>query len=280
MKAYSELYEGLCYPGDLERSEGKRPFEEADGHLHTENLAEERAPKIENPAEETGEQSAIVGEKDAPPGKLAPPDGAGHPGEHHPPHPKGAEHHGEHRPPHEPEHLGKHHPPHHNEPGHHPPKPGDEHERDRVRPKPEEILKYAQNAQPLELLDMCHREFHRPEARGQMRAVRVLAQRGEMSQRELQDILHIQPASLTELLNKLEDKGYISRARSEDRRANTLMITEEGRKIAAENGAYPEEELLSALNTKQREELAFLLRTLLEDWLSRFYLDDTPQEHK
>lgn len=68
--------------------------------------------------------------------------------------------------------------------------------------------------------------------RGQGRALALLADKGEMTQRDMCELLHIRPQSLGETLGKLERAGYISRHPSaKDRRALVVRITLKGRKL-------------------------------------------------
>lgn len=106
----------------------------------------------------------------------------------------------------------------------------------------------------------------------------ILAERGAMSQRELQDLLRIQPASMSELIRKLERKGYLTRERGEDRRSNLLRVTDAGRQAAASAASAPGDELLTALTPEQRDQLAASLRLLLADWLGRFDQPPEPPE--
>ena len=47
--------------------------------------------------------------------------------------------------------------------------------------------------------------------RGQEKILRILWEQGEISQRELQELLGIQPGSMSEIAAKLESKGLIVR---------------------------------------------------------------------
>lgn len=135
----------------------------------------------------------------------------------------------------------------------------------RPRPDPEEALRRAEEATPLELFDRCYRALHRPDAgalRGQNRALAILAERGEMSQREMQDRLHVQPASMSELIAKLERKGYLTRARGEDRRAKRLRITQAGREAASKLPPAPDDPF-SVLSEDQRAQLIEILNLLV-----------------
>ena len=68
----------------------------------------------------------------------------------------------------------------------------------------------------------------------------TLLKQGNMTQRELQGILEIKSASLSEILAKIESEGFIQRVKSDvDKRQISLILTEEGRAeaqgIEAEN---------------------------------------------
>lgn len=124
-----------------------------------------------------------------------------------------------------------------------------------------------------ELMHMCgHILHHRPEAgaaRGQAKILSILANEGSISQRHLQEMLRIQPGSMSETVTKLENKGFIVRTRCEDRRGNMLQITDAGREAAAKEESAPED-LFSSLNKAEQAQLRALLQTLLTDWIDRF----------
>ena len=68
-----------------------------------------------------------------------------------------------------------------------------------------------------ELIGKCnHHITHHGKGRGQGKILKILARNGEMSQKDLQDMLEIQSGSISEVLAKLEDKGMITRTKSED----------------------------------------------------------------
>lgn len=92
-----------------------------------------------------------------------------------------------------------------------------------------------------------------------------------MSQQELQELLGVQAGSLSEIAAKLEDRGLITRVRSEqDRRKVYLSITEKGRDIAAQSGEEHilrrRAELFSALTPEEQNTLESLLDKLSADW--------------
>lgn len=66
-------------------------------------------------------------------------------------------------------------------------------------------------------LRACMHYFHYGMGRksGQQRILSLLRERRGMTQRELQDVLGVQPGSLSEILNKVEAGGYIRRRQNE-----------------------------------------------------------------
>lgn len=68
---------------------------------------------------------------------------------------------------------------------------------------------------------------------GSGRLLRNLVDYGEMPQKELAERLEIRPQSLTGILVKLEEAGYITRTRGiTDKREQLVNITPEGRKYS------------------------------------------------
>lgn len=64
---------------------------------------------------------------------------------------------------------------------------------------------------------------------GQYRCMRFLQENGAVDRRRLTQAMDIRPASLSELLSKLEKKGFIVKIRSEeDRRCQQISLTERG----------------------------------------------------
>ena len=103
---------------------------------------------------------------------------------------------------------------------------------------------------------------------GQGRILRILSHCEAMSQRELQEVLGIQTGSLSEILAKLENAGFIERERDEaDRRRSVVRLTPAGRNRAEECCRDGErQDMFSALDEGQRDQLKKLLTILLADW--------------
>lgn len=110
--------------------------------------------------------------------------------------------------------------------------------------------------------------------RGQGRILRTLCQRGEMPQRELQELLGIQAGSMSEIAAKLEDKGLITRVHSkEDRRKVSLSITEQGRAWVDQSDEahilLRRAELFAVLTPEEQRALGEMLDKLSADWSQR-----------
>lgn len=110
--------------------------------------------------------------------------------------------------------------------------------------------------------------------RGQGRILRVLCEQGQMSQRKLQEVLHIQPSSMSEIAAKLEGRGLIARDRDgADKRKILLSVTEEGRAWVArrDDDAIRQQraELFSSLSQEEQKTLRTLLEKLSADWTRR-----------
>ena len=158
-------------------------------------------------------------------------------------------------------------PPHHGGPG----MPGGRPPR---CPNPEFLQRRIEDADLSELIDMAGRMLRRrPQggpAQGQALILSILAGREVLSQRELQQMLGIQPGSLSELVSKLESKGLISREKAEDRRGNLLRVTEAGRQaIAAQAEEAPEDDPFAPLSAEQQDQLSAMLRALLTQWVAQ-----------
>lgn len=140
----------------------------------------------------------------------------------------------------------------------------------------EDYMKHKESHELLALLENCGHFLHhrRGGKRGQGKILRILVKEGEMTQRELQDCLGIQPGSMSEIIMKLEGNGLICRTKDEtDRRKIKVKITEEGRSFYQEKhkeNIEQEKKLFDVLTVKEQEQLKVLLSKLFEDWESSF----------
>jgi DNA-binding MarR family transcriptional regulator len=97
----------------------------------------------------------------------------------------------------------------------------------------------------------------------QVQAVVLLAERGGMTQRELGEVMAVDPSILVGLLNPLEEEGLISRQRDAcDRRRHNILLTRKGRQRVAEverEQAAAEDAYFAELEAGERDQLRELL---------------------
>jgi DNA-binding MarR family transcriptional regulator len=105
--------------------------------------------------------------------------------------------------------------------------------------------------------------------KSQRRVLILLRESGSMTQREMTEKLSIKPASMSEVLAKLVNKGYIMRVPSSiDKRTMVISLTEEGSKIADEAFEYRSlriVEMLSCLDDEEKDTLLTLLERMNTD---------------
>ena len=97
--------------------------------------------------------------------------------------------------------------------------------------------------------------------RGQGRVLALLAAKPDTTQRELSYLLDMRQQSLSELLAKLEEKGYITRSKSaEDGRVVKVVLTDEGAAAAPNLNALNERpDVLDCLDADERAQFETLV---------------------
>lgn len=128
------------------------------------------------------------------------------------------------------------------------------------------------------LLDRCgHYLSHRigGKKRGQEGILSIIAQEPGITQKALAEKLGIQPASVSELLMKLEQKGLILREKDEqDRRSMKVRLSEAGGSFLAAPRQEPSDPF-QVLTAEEQEQLRCLLTKLLTHWEQQY-----PAEHR
>ena len=117
------------------------------------------------------------------------------------------------------------------------------------------------------LLHKCGRTmfFHSKKAVQQTEVLKLLKD-GPISQKDIQERLGVQPATVSELISKLETKGLVTRERSEtDRRVVVLSLTEAGKhSVNKRENEQVEKEIVICLDEQEQEQLIALLEKLNE----------------
>lgn len=103
---------------------------------------------------------------------------------------------------------------------------------------------------------------------GQRRILVTLLKRGELTQKELQDALEISSGALSEILQKIEEAGWIERRKSRsDKRQVKLALTDAGTSMAIsvrEHYFKTLSRMFECLNAEERNKLEALLEKLVE----------------
>lgn len=122
------------------------------------------------------------------------------------------------------------------------------------------------------LLHGCsHLIAHRGEGKGgQRRVLSILAEREQVTQRDLMELLDIRAGSASEILGKMEADGKIRRSRNEfDRRSVNVELTEEGRNALEQMGDKRGgrlSHLFEGMTQEEKVTLSGLLEKLLTNW--------------
>lgn len=108
-------------------------------------------------------------------------------------------------------------------------------------------------------------DYHNPYI-GQSKCLYQLSQTGEITQRKLADILNIRANSLSEMLSKLEQKGFVTRTQSQtDRRTYLISLTKEGEKEVKRvrmTKADSNAECLDCLTAEEKEQFYHILKKM------------------
>ena len=128
---------------------------------------------------------------------------------------------------------------------------------------------YPHDGSLISLFHQCMHHIHHADGHhsSQGRLLRILAEEGNLTQKEMQECLKIKAGSLSELASKLETKGLLTRERDEnDKRKISLNITPEGLEVV--NHLHPKKERqdpFSVLTKDEQEALRGLLTKILEN---------------
>ena len=96
---------------------------------------------------------------------------------------------------------------------------------------------------------------------GRGRILKVLLEKGTMTQSELQNIIDIRSGSLSEILSKMEDKQLIIREKDEnDKRSKEVILLKE------EEHKNKSKELFKAINEEEQKQLEVILSKLIKSW--------------
>lgn len=144
------------------------------------------------------------------------------------------------------------------------------------------------NEQFMKLQHNLRRYYHRQMAktqgfgphRGQGRVLALLKMNPEISQKDLTFVLGMRPQSVGELLQKLEDKEFITReASEEDRRIMIIRLTELGKEEAEKISETPDfgEELFADFSEEEKAEWSRLVEKINATLKNQLGEDDSEE---
>ncbi len=97
----------------------------------------------------------------------------------------------------------------------------------------------------------------------QLIVLQLLKAHGEMSARQIADAMNLTQATVTSLLDRLQDRGWISRERgAQDRRRVHVRLTEQGERQLARTPESLQERFVAHLHALQPWEQSFILAAL------------------
>lgn len=126
-----------------------------------------------------------------------------------------------------------------------------------------------------DFIDIGHMMRRQYEGRASQKRILMLLNESEkLTQRELTQMLGIQPGSASEILAKLENAGLIVRAQNEaDRRTIDISLTDAGVQLAeeaAQQRRKRHEEMFVCLSSEEKDALHAVLEKIINDWEKRF----------
>lgn len=136
----------------------------------------------------------------------------------------------------------------------------------------EEFKKLPQEERLMLMMSRCGNRINNSNSghHGKGRILKVLAERGTITQSELQDIIDVRSGSLSEIISKIESMGFITKEKDEnDRRKVNISITEKGKEVIElkkEDNKNSSKELFRAISEEEQNQLEFILSKLIKDW--------------
>lgn len=107
----------------------------------------------------------------------------------------------------------------------------------------------------------------------QLRLLRLLDDKGELTNSDLVEALDIRPSSVSALVQKLEELGLLTRHESEtDKRVQLIALTDDGRKFIETTGKLKTDlpdQIFAGLSEEEQVELLKLIDKLTADLATR-----------
>lgn len=116
----------------------------------------------------------------------------------------------------------------------------------------------------LHLGHLLHHKRHHHFGASQDEVLDVLRKKENISQKDLSGHLKIKPGTMSELINKLEEKELVSREKDmEDKRLSNIMLTKKGKDFLKKKEDIKEKDVFKILNKEEKETLKNLINKLI-----------------
>lgn len=109
--------------------------------------------------------------------------------------------------------------------------------------------------------------------KGQSRCLLFLDRNGSINQKDLAEQLSVRQSSVSDILSKLEQKGFIKKTPSDkDKRITLISLTDKGKEEVVrirKDRAKAHSEMLTDLNEKEKESFFTILQKIKNFYLSK-----------
>ena len=118
----------------------------------------------------------------------------------------------------------------------------------------------------------CSKKLHRGKGHGschgQGKILRMVSKNPGITQKNVQELMGLRSGTISELVSKLENRGYIIKTRcQDDKRLVCLNLTEEGKRHVQEmNVQKIPEDFFKGLNETEMVQMDNLLTKLMNGW--------------
>lgn len=116
----------------------------------------------------------------------------------------------------------------------------------------------------LHLGHLLHHRRHHHFGASQDEVLNILKKKENISQKDLGGHLKVKPGSLSELINKLEEKDLVLREKDEeDKRFSNISLTKKGKNFLKKKEDIKEKDIFKILNKEEKEILKNIINKLI-----------------
>ncbi|WP_412990157.1 MarR family winged helix-turn-helix transcriptional regulator [Pediococcus siamensis] len=144
------------------------------------------------------------------------------------------------------------------------------------------LMQTFHNQRFSQLSKHSHRFWTQQPQRGQIRVLLLLDQNEKLTNSQIVDKLDIRPSSVSVMVRKLIEEGYVERKDSaEDKRVSYLSLTQKGRDSLKQSRQFRDDfadSLFDGLTDSEKETLQHLLAKLTDSWHEKWDENESQPE--